>query len=100
MNHFEMQVHLICHRHLYLKTINCTLLFCDLAASNTLGPGFILSILRGRRDYFLIPPSPLIPVDELGTDAFYSDKESALRALQVETEECEKNKAAENQAAA
>jgi len=39
-------------------------------------------------------------VEELGSDAFYSDKESALRALQVETEECEKNKAAEKSEAA
>ena len=33
-------------------------------------------------------------VEELGSDVFYSDKESALRALQNETVECERGQAA------
>ena len=33
-------------------------------------------------------------VEELGNDVFYSDKESALRALQNETVECERDRAA------
>lgn len=33
-------------------------------------------------------------VEELGSDVFYSDKESALRALQNETVECERDRAA------
>ena len=37
-------------------------------------------------------------VEELGSDAFYSDKESALRALQDETIECEQARAASKQA--